>query len=57
MFSARVVIMFVAARSVLDRRDIILDRATLKVSPAQDARDEKTVKVSGIKSSSAENAI
>ena len=57
MFSARVVIMFVAARSVLDRRDLIIDGATLKVSPAQDARDEKTVKVSGIKSSSAENAI
>ena len=57
MFSARVVIMFVVAKSVLDRRDLILDGATLKVSPAQDATDGKTVKVSGIKSSSTDNAI
>ena len=57
MFPARVVIMFVVAKSVLDRRDLILEGATLKVSQVQDMWDGKTIKVSGIKSSSTEDAI
>ena len=56
MFPACVVIMFVVAKSVLDRHDLILDGATLKVSQVQ-VWDGKTIKVSGIKSSSTDDAI
>ena len=57
MFPACVVVMFVVAKNVLDRHDLILDGATLKVSQVQDVWDGKTIKVSGIKSSSTDDAI
>ena len=48
--------MFVVAKNVLDRRDLILDEATLKVSQVQ-VWDGKTIKVSGIQPSSTKDAI
>ena len=48
--------MFVVAKRVLDKRDLILEEATLKVSQVQ-VWDGKTIKVNGIKSISSDDAI